>query len=88
MSRNTPRAEHTKMDDRALLATEFFEVTRAEIMPFVSDGATWYDFDYLDIAELAKIVQSHYGIVLDETMLETPFWAFLDFLEVNRASKE
>lgn len=88
MSRNTPRAEHTKMDERALLATEFFEATRAEVIPFVSDEATWYDFDYLDIVELAEIVETHYGVVLDETTLATPFWSFLDFLDVNRASKE
>lgn len=88
MSQQMPRAEHAKMDRRVLLANEFFEVTRAEITPFVSDEATWYDFDYLDGVELAEIVDSHYGVVLDETTLAAPFWALLDFLDANRASKD
>jgi len=84
----SPRAEHTKMDSRALLANEFFEVTRADITPFVSDEATWFSFDYLDAVELAEIVESHYGVVIDETTLAMPFWALLDFLDSNRAAEE
>ncbi len=84
MTKDTRRAEHTQMDHRALSAKQFFEVTGAEIIPFVSDEATWYDFDYLAVEELAEIVESHYGVVINESMLTTPFWSFLDFLEAHR----
>lgn len=49
MSKDLPRAEHREMDRREVLAKEFFDVTQAELTPFVSDEATWYDFDYLRI---------------------------------------
>ena len=72
MSENLPRSEHGKMDSRANLAQEFFEATRAEVTPFVSDEATWYDFDYLEPGELAEVVQAHYGLALDTAKLALP----------------
>jgi hypothetical protein len=84
MSQDMPRAEHWKMDRRAFLANEFFEVTHAELIPFVSDEATWHDFDYLEAVELAAIIESHYGVALNETKLALPFWELLDFLDANR----
>ena len=69
------------MDRRESEASEFFAVTRSELVPFVSDEATWYDFGYLETGELAEIVQSHYGVVLTETRLALPFWELLDFLD-------
>ena len=88
MSTDVPWAEHSKMDRRVLLAREFFEVTGAEVIPFVSDEATWYDFDYLEAVELAAIVESHYGVALEETTLALPFWELLDFFAVNRTRAE
>jgi len=84
MSQEPSRAEHGKMDQRASQASEFFAVTHAELVPFVSDEATWYDFDYLETVELAGIVQSHYGVALTETLLALPFWELLDFLDGKR----
>lgn len=84
MTENLPRAGHRKMDSRATLAREFFEVTRAEVTPFVSDEATWYDFDYLEPDELGEVIQAHYGVALDHAKLAMPFWAFLDYLNVHR----
>lgn len=84
MNQHIPRAEHFKMDSRAIAANEFFEVTHAELAPFVSDEATWYDFDYLDVTELAAIIQLHYGVAIDDARLALPFWEFLDYLVANR----
>lgn len=81
---NLPQAERGRMDERQVLADEFFCVTRAELLPFVSDEATWYDFDYLDDAEVTAIIQSHYGIVADEAVLSMPFWKLLDLLAARR----
>ncbi len=88
MTKDASRAQHWKMDRRATLANEFFEVTCAELVPFVSDEATWYDFDYLDANELTEIVESHYGVTLDEAKLTLPFWAFLDFLDASRTQAD
>lgn len=84
MSEPIPRAAHREMDRREALANEFFDVTEAELRPFVSDEASWYDFDYLDLAELQAIVESHYGVTLDESKLALPFWELLDHLAANR----
>jgi hypothetical protein len=86
MSSDIPRSAHSEMDARADLATEFFEITHAELIPFVSDEATWYDFDYLDIDDLARVLQSHYGLKLNESILALPFWKLLDFLDESRIS--
>jgi hypothetical protein len=72
------------MDARGDLAEEFFVVTAAEMAPFVSDEASWYDFDYLDSDELIGLVNAHYGVVLDERLLEMPFWRLLDYLKTHR----
>jgi hypothetical protein len=87
MSADLPLAEHKKMDAREALATEFFAITHAEMAPFVSDEATWYDFDYLDTAELVDVVATHYGVVLDHEKLTMPFWALLDYLSANRKER-
>jgi len=84
MGEDLPRAAHRMMDSRDSLAREFFEVTNAELTPFVSDEATWHDFDYLEPLELALTVQSHYGVTLDEAKLALPFWQLLDYLAANR----
>jgi acyl carrier protein len=84
MSQDVPWAEHSKMDRRGLLAREFFEVTGAEVIPFVSDEATWYAFDYLDAVELVALLESHFGVALDKSALALPFWQLLDRLAVNR----
>ena len=84
MSQDVPWAEHSKMDRRVLLAREFFEVTGAEVIPFVSDEATWYAFDYLDAVELLATVESHFGVALEEGTLALPFWQLLDLLAANR----
>ncbi|MGE3821411.1 MAG: hypothetical protein AB7I30_18535 [Isosphaeraceae bacterium] len=86
MSQEPSRAEHGKMDRRASEASEFFTVTHPELIPFVSDEATWYDFEYLEAGELTEIVQSHYGVALTETLLALPFWKLLDFLNGNRTN--
>jgi hypothetical protein len=88
MSQETPLAEHWRMDRREVIANEFFEVTHAEIIPFVSDEATWYDFDYLEAVELAAIVKSHYGVAIEEATLALPFWKLLDFLAANRTQPQ
>ena len=88
MSQQPPWAEHSRMDRRVPLAREFFEVTRAEIIPFVSDEATWYDFDYLEAVELAAIVESHFGVALEESTLALPFWQLLDFLAAKRTQAD
>jgi len=72
------------MDSRASLVAEFFEATNAEVTPFISDEATWFDFDYLDQAELVEAVQVHYGLTLDDANLILPFWSLLDYLNANR----
>ena len=84
MSPHLRWAEHSKMDQREPLAREFYEVSGAEVIPFVSDGATWYAFDYLDASELIAIVESHYGVTLEEGALRLPFWQLLDLLAANR----
>jgi hypothetical protein len=84
VSQELPMAEHGEMDRRVLLANEFFEVTGAELIPIVTDEATWYAFDYLDDAELAATVQLHYGVTLDKAVLRLPFWQFLDYIDKNR----
>lgn len=84
MSHALPWAEHSKMDRRALLAREFYEVTGAEVTPFVSDEATRYSFDYLDAAELLAIVESHFGVALEKDVLNLPFWQLLDLLAAKR----
>lgn len=48
------------------MAQEFFEATRAELTPFVSDEATWYDFDYLGPEDLTRVFRAHYGLALDD----------------------
>ena len=88
MTQDAPRAVHWKMDRRATMANEFFAVTHAELIPFVSDEATWYDFDYLEADELTAIVESHYGATLDKAKLVLPFWELLDFLDANRANAD
>jgi len=84
MRQELPSAEHSKMDRRVLLARESFEVTGAEVIPFVSDEATWHDFDYLDAVELSAIVESHFGVALEDSALALPFWQLLDLLAANR----
>lgn len=84
MSDDISKAAHDKMDSRAALAAEFFEVTHAEVAPWVSDEANWYDFDYLDSEELNEAVYAHYGLTLDDDRLRMPFWSLLDFLDTNR----
>jgi hypothetical protein len=79
-----PRADHPNMDERTALAEEFFSLTKPELIPFVSDEASWLDFDYLEFQELSTLVEEHYGIVLEESSLRLPFWRFLDFLAENR----
>ncbi|WP_407342193.1 hypothetical protein [Pengzhenrongella phosphoraccumulans] len=54
----------------------------------MSDEATWHDFDYLDVADLAAILESHYGVLIDETTLGLPFWKLLDFLAANRTQAQ
>ncbi len=78
------RSAHAEMDARAFLATEFFDATHAELIPFVSDEATWFDFDYLEPAELETALQSHYGLDVNDSLLRLPFWKVLDFLDKNR----
>jgi hypothetical protein len=87
MSEQIPRAEHVRMDRRATAAREFFEITGAELAPFVSDEASWYDFDYLEVPELAAIIQSHYGVAIDDTTLSLPFWKLLDYLAARRGHR-
>jgi hypothetical protein len=72
------------MDERAGLAREFWEVTQPEMVPFVSDEANWYDFDYLEDEHLLRILDDYYGIALGGEMLKLPFWALLDYLSLNR----
>jgi len=84
VSSGLPRASREKLDERAGLAQEFWEVTQPEMVPFVSDEANWYDFDYLEDAQLFRILDDHYGITLDGEMLKLPFWALLDYLSLNR----
>ena len=86
-SKNWHLAEHDEVDTRAAIAQEFFEATHAELTPFVSDEATWYDFDYLEPGELSRVIQVHYGIALDGAKLKLPFWAFLHYLETHRTRR-
>jgi hypothetical protein len=79
-----PTAPRAEMDRRAALAKEFFEATGAELAPFVTDEATWYDFDYLADGEVIVIIQSHYGVKVDRASLSMPFWSLLDHLNANR----
>jgi hypothetical protein len=84
MAQGLPHGVHVKMDSRRGIAQKFFEATGAELVPFVSDEATWYDFDYLAVHELLELVKARYGISLDEEHLKMPFWSLLDYLEANR----
>jgi hypothetical protein len=77
-------AADAEMEARSDLAEEFFTATNPEMTPWVSDQATWFDFDYLDEAELHTAVQKHYGVDFDDETLRQPFWKFLDYLEANR----
>jgi hypothetical protein len=43
---------------------ELWEVTQPEMVPFVSDEANWYDFDYLEDEQLLGILDDNYGIPL------------------------
>lgn len=86
MSNVTPRSADSEMLARAASATEFFEVTHAELIPFVSDEATWYDFDYLDLEELTSVLQSHYGLKVNEANLALRFWELLDLLDESRSN--
>lgn len=79
-----PHASHDKMDEREVLVREFWEVTHPELVPFVSDEATWYDFDWLEDEELLGILDNHYGITLGGEVLKLRFWALLDYLSLNR----
>ncbi len=79
-----PLAPHDEMDARKALAREFWEITRPDVVPFVSDEATWYAFDYLDDDELLRIVDMHYGVGIGPDELRMPFWRLLDFLASNR----
>lgn len=88
MSENLPRGGHCEMDRRETLAMEFFDVTKAELTPFVSDDATWYDFDYLELKELVEVIRNHYGVTLDEGRLTLPFWEFLDYLADERTQPD
>jgi acyl carrier protein len=54
----------------------------------VSDEATWYDFDYLEAVELAAIVESHYGVAIEEATLALPSWKLLDFLAAKRTQPQ
>ena len=82
---NLPHAQRVRMDERQVLADEFFSVTGAELIPFVSDEATWYDFEYVDDAEVMAIIQSHYGVAVDRAALSLPFWRLLDLLAARRS---
>jgi hypothetical protein len=82
---NLPHAQRVRMDERQVLADEFFSVTGAELIPFVSDEATWYDFEYVDDAEVMAIIQSHYGVAVDGAALSLPFWQLLDLLAARRS---
>ncbi|HXA29691.1 MAG TPA: hypothetical protein VN193_13205 [Candidatus Angelobacter sp.] len=84
---DVPLAEHKEMDARADLADEFFAITSAEVRPFVSDEANWYDFDYEDSDRLIEVVKIHYGVILDETLLRMPFWRLLDYLNTRRGAQ-
>lgn len=84
VSGDLPFARHDKMDERNALAREFREVTRPEVVPFVSDEATWYDFDWLDDGALPSILEAHYGVTVERERLRMPFWELLDFLSRNR----
>ncbi len=53
-------------------------------MPFVSDEANWYDFDYLADDELLALLGSHYGAQVGPDELRLPFWKLLDYLNRNR----
>ena len=79
-----PEAEHFEMDRRVALANEFYDATGAEVAPFVSDDATWYDFDYVSDSEVVSMIESHYGVRIDSDALTKPFWSLLSFLDSNR----
>jgi hypothetical protein len=83
-SKSLPLAQHSEMDSRAASAQEFFAATHAELTPFVSDEATWWSFDYLELDELTRVIRTHYGVALDPAKLALPFWTFLDYLETHR----
>jgi hypothetical protein len=80
-----PFAGHGRMDERIALAREFWEVTRPDAVPFVSDEATWYDLDWLDDGALLSILEAHYGVTVGRDKLQMPFWALLDFLSLSRS---
>jgi len=79
-----PLAAQERLDEREALAREFWGVTRPEVVPFVSDDATWYDFDWLEDGHLLSILEAHYGMSIERDKLRIPFWELLDFLSVNR----
>jgi hypothetical protein len=81
---NLPHAPHLNMDERRDQADEFFAATKPELVPMVSDEATWFDFDCLSLPALAQVIAEHYGIALDENELRLPFWQFLDYLNERR----
>ncbi len=66
---HVPFAANNRMANRSVLAEEFFGATGPELVPFVSDEATWFDFDYQSTDDLRRAVQVDYGIVLDELRL-------------------
>jgi hypothetical protein len=72
------------MDAREALAREFWDVTQPEVVPFVSDEASWYDFDWLDDGELLARLEGHYGSAVGRDKLRMPFWQLLDFLNQGR----
>jgi hypothetical protein len=79
-----PVAPHEEMDRRQEIANEFYVVTGAEVAPFVSDQAKWFDFDYLGTEELLGRVEAYFGVRLDEQQLRLPFWRLLDHLQEHR----
>lgn len=77
-------APHERMDERASLAREFWDLTRPELVPFVSDEANWYDFDFMADDELLTLLDSHYAARVTSDELRLPFWKLLDCLNRNR----
>jgi hypothetical protein len=77
-------ADDSEMAARAKLAHEFYAATGAEEVPWVSDEANWYTFDYVNTAELICIVEAYYGVRLSEELLRMPFWRLLDYIQAHR----
>jgi hypothetical protein len=84
-SSGRPRARHDRMDAREALAREFWEVTQPEVVPFVSDEAAWYDFDWLEDDDVLALLEGHYGVAVGREKLRMPFWELLDFLSGSRS---